>query len=90
MGSEGLKTSILGRPHAAAHVIFAKTDPAAGARGVSAFLVPADTPGLALERFSDVGWKPIGRAAISLDNVFVPDSNLMGQEGGAFKMVMEL
>lgn len=85
----GSKTSITWAPHAKAHLVWAKTDSAAGAKGISAFFVPADAPGVELERFRDVGWKPLGRAGIGLDNVFVPKENLIGPLNGAFTMVMK-
>ena len=84
----GAKTSITWAPHAQAHIIFAKTEPSAGPKGISAFFVPADTPGVSLEIFHDVGWKPVGRAGIGLDEVFVPEANMIGPLHGAFSMVM--
>ncbi|MGI6216468.1 MAG: acyl-CoA dehydrogenase family protein [Coriobacteriales bacterium] len=73
-----------------AHIIFAKTDPEAGARGVSAFLVPLDDgqEGLTKSIFSDIGCKPISRGAITLKDYRVPAKNMIGIEGGGFYTVM--
>ena len=55
-----------------------------GARGVSAFLVPMDTPGRhAPRRFDDLGSHTIGRGSIFFDNVAVPAANRLGAEGRA-------
>jgi cyclohexanecarboxyl-CoA dehydrogenase len=71
-----------------AAVVFAKTDPSAGARGISAFLVPLDD---SIERtaYEDMGEKAIVRGSIFLDNHPVPAENLIGNEGGGFIQVMQ-
>lgn len=68
--------------------LFAKTDPHSGARGVSCFLVPLDTPGITKSFFRDMGCRPIGRGALALKNARIPASSLMGQEGRGFHLVM--
>ena len=84
----GEKTSISFGMLANVGVVFAKTDPSAGARGVSCFLVPLDLDGVSRSRFSDMGWHAIGRASIMLDDVRVPIGNRIGDEGKGFYMVM--
>jgi cyclohexanecarboxyl-CoA dehydrogenase len=76
--------------YADAHIIFAKTDPEARARGVSAFLLPLkeDLPGLSTSVFSDIGCKPISRGAIMMKDVRIPKENLIGMEGAGFLLVM--
>jgi len=69
-------------------VIFAKTDPEAGARGVSAFWVPADLPGITRQSYEDMGAKGIMRGSIFLDDVEIPAENLLGGEGEGFVVVM--
>lgn len=69
-------------------VIFAKTDPAAGAKGVSAFLVPMDSPGITRQSYEDLGMKSGVRGSIFMDDVEVPAKYLLGTEGGGFRMVM--
>jgi cyclohexanecarboxyl-CoA dehydrogenase len=59
---KGEKSSISMADQADAAVVFARTGPVeAGARGVSAFLVPMDTPGISTTRFKDLGSHAIGR-----------------------------
>jgi len=71
-----------------AALLFAKTNPQAGAKGVSAFLVPTNLPGITRQSYSDMGGKSILRGSIFLDNVEIPSENLVGTEGGAFKEMM--
>lgn len=72
-----------------AALVFAKTDPAAGARGVSAFLVPLDAPGVTRHAYADMGARGIVRGSLFLDSVFVPAENLVGPENGGFSRVMQ-
>lgn len=72
-----------------AAVLFAKTDPDQGARGVSAFLVPLDVEGLTKTRYEDMGAKGIVRGSLFLDDVRVPATSMIGPENGAFTQVMQ-
>lgn len=72
-----------------AAIVFAKTDPAASARGVSAFLVPLDSPGITRHPYSDMGSRGIVRGSMFLDDVRVPADHLVGPENGAFSRVMQ-
>jgi cyclohexanecarboxyl-CoA dehydrogenase len=75
---------------AQAAIVFARTDPtSARARGVSAFLVPLDLPGVARSPLRDMGSRAVGRAVLALDHVRVPISHRLGQEGTGFYQVME-
>jgi cyclohexanecarboxyl-CoA dehydrogenase len=69
-------------------VVFAKTDMDAGARGVSAFLVPTDLPGLSRIPLHDMGERAIQRGSLFLDDVRVPRNALIGNEGQGFYLVM--
>jgi cyclohexanecarboxyl-CoA dehydrogenase len=69
-------------------VVFAKTDMNAGARGVSAFLVPTDLPGLGRTPLHDMGERAIQRGSLVLDDVRVPRDALIGEEGQGFYLVM--
>lgn len=71
-----------------AAMVFAKTDPAAKARGVTAFLVPLDLPGVSRQRLTDMGTRAVGRAVLSFDHVRVPASHRLGPEGAGFYEVM--
>lgn len=83
----GEKTS-LSLSYADAFVIFAKTDPQAGARGVSGFFIPRDLPGLSFPVFTDLGCRPIGRGGLVMKDVRVPVENLIGEEGKGFYLIM--
>ena len=72
-----------------AAIVFAKTDPAGGAKGVSAFLVPLDLPGITRHPYSDMGARGIVRGSLFLDNVTIPADSLIGPEGGGFSRVMQ-
>jgi cyclohexanecarboxyl-CoA dehydrogenase len=72
-----------------AGIVFAKTDPDAGAKGVSAFLVPLDSPGIVRHPYADMGAKGIVRGSMFLNDVEVPADNLIGPENGAFSRVMQ-
>lgn len=72
-----------------AALVFAKTDPEAGAKGVSAFLVPLDLPGITRYPYSDMGAKGIVRGSLFLEDVEVPAEYLIGGEGGGFFQVMQ-
>ena len=85
----GAKTFITNAGHAAWTVVFAKTEPALGSRGLSAFIVPMDTPGVVIERkLSKMGQRATNTAAFALEDVVVPAANRLGGEGDGFKIAM--
>lgn len=85
----GEKTSITFADCADAYLVFARTGRLEeGARGVSAFMVPADARGLQRRRFNDVGSRIIGRGPVFFDDVRVPAGNLVGGENKGFTEVM--
>ena len=57
-------------------------------KGVSAFVVPLSAPGVARSALRDMGSHAVGRAVISFDDVRVPASHLIGEEGSGFQQVM--
>ncbi|MCY1504688.1 Acyl-CoA dehydrogenase [compost metagenome] len=86
----GEKTSISMADQADVAVVFARTGtPEQRASGISAFLVPMDLPGISTTRFDDAGERAIGRGSIFFDNVEVPISHRLGDEGKGFKQVMQ-
>ncbi|MEE3119106.1 MAG: cyclohexanecarboxyl-CoA dehydrogenase [Pseudomonadota bacterium] len=86
----GEKTSISMADQADVAVVFARTGTVEQrASGISAFLVPMNTPGITTTRFEDNGQRAIGRGSIFFDNVEVPASHRMGDEGKGFKQVMQ-
>jgi cyclohexanecarboxyl-CoA dehydrogenase len=74
---------------AQAAIVFARTDPAGRARGVTAFLVPLDLPGVSRSPLRDMGTRAIGRAVLAFDHVRVPASHRLGAEGTGFYQVMQ-
>lgn len=74
---------------AQAAVVFARTDPAGRARGVTAFLVPLDLPGVSRSPLRDMGTRAIGRAVLAFDHVRLPASHRLGEEGTGFYQVMQ-
>jgi len=85
----GEKTSITLAHCAQGFITFARTGAdGSGAKGVSAFFVPADSEGLSKTRFRDMGGHVIGRGSLFFDDVFVPSENMLGEEGDAFSKIM--
>jgi alkylation response protein AidB-like acyl-CoA dehydrogenase len=71
-------------------VVFAKTAPDAGHRGISCILVEADRPGVVRGKSEELlGMHGLAECQIAFDHVRVPAENLIGPENGAFKMAME-
>ena len=85
----GEKTYISNGAIADIYVIFARTGEAPGARGISAFLMPADSKGLSIaERIEVIAPHPLAR--LELDEVFLPDTALIGKSGEGFKLAMSV
>ena len=86
----GSKTFISNAGHAAWTVVFAKTDPSQGHRGLSAFIVPMDAPGVSVEKHLDkMGQRSTDTSAFALTDVVVPAANRLGEEGDGFKIAMQ-
>ncbi|MCG2840956.1 acyl-CoA dehydrogenase family protein [Sandaracinobacter sp. RS1-74] len=68
--------------------VVAKTDPSRGAKGMSVIIVEADTPGVSQAKIPMIGWRQGDTGAVNFADVRVPVSNLVGQEGGAMKILM--
>ncbi len=84
---QGRKTWISNGGIASFYVVFARTDEAPGAKGISAFIVPADSPGLVIEERIDVV-APHPLATLRFDQVKVPLSQRIGAAGEGFKVAM--
>ncbi|MDI3386214.1 acyl-CoA dehydrogenase [Streptomyces sp. B-S-A8] len=82
----GEKCWISNAPEADFYTVFARTTPGAGARGVSAFLVPADRPGLTGTRLDMISPHPIG--ALAFDGVPVRRDDLIGEVDRGFRVAM--
>jgi acyl-CoA dehydrogenase len=86
----GSKTFITNAGHAAWTVVFAKTDKSVGHRGLSAFIVPMDAPGVTIEQHLDkMGQRSTDTSAFSLTDVAVPAAHRIGEEGDGFKIAMQ-
>lgn len=87
----GVKHFISNAAEARFMVVFAKTDMEAGARGVSAFIVPRDLPGIQVSAPEKLMGIRGGHAfEVSLDGVRVPASHRLGAEGTGFKTAMKV
>jgi acyl-CoA dehydrogenase len=83
----GYKTWISNGGIADFYVVFARTGEAPGARGISAFIVDADTPGLEIaERIDVIAPHPL--AKLHFNNVLVPHAKRIGAAGEGFKVAM--
>jgi alkylation response protein AidB-like acyl-CoA dehydrogenase len=86
----GRKAWITSAGVSAVYTVFAKTDAAAGHRGITAFVVERDRPGLSvgkLERKMGLRGSPTGE--VVLEDVTVPAENLIGDEGRGFHYALE-
>ena len=82
----GEKIWISNAPEADFYTVFARTTQGAGARGVSAFVVPADRPGLGGEHLDMISPHPIGR--LVFDGVPVQRAELLGEQDRGFRVAM--
>ncbi len=84
----GVKQFISGAGDADLYIVMARTG-AAGARGISAFLVEKSAPGLSFGPVEKkMGWNAQATRQVILDEVRVPASNLLGEEGNGFRIAM--
>ncbi|WP_342246626.1 acyl-CoA dehydrogenase family protein [Pseudomonas sp. OTU5201] len=78
----GAKQFVSNGKRAKLAIVFAVTDPELGKKGLSAFLVPTDTPGFDVDRSEHkMGIKASDTCAVTLSNCVVPEANLLGQRG---------
>jgi len=86
----GEKTSITFATEADIHLVFARTgEEGSGAKGISAFFIPENAPGLSRLAFDDVGCRQIARGSVFFEDVVVPQAYMLGTEGGGFTQVMQ-
>ncbi|WP_406236684.1 acyl-CoA dehydrogenase family protein [Nocardia sp. NBC_01009] len=84
----GVKQFISGAGSTDVYVVMARTGDA-GARGISAFIVPADTPGISFgANEKKMGWHAQPTRQVILDAVRVPAANRLGPEGNGFRIAM--
>ncbi|MCX7140430.1 MAG: cyclohexanecarboxyl-CoA dehydrogenase [Proteobacteria bacterium] len=86
---DGEKTSISLATQADIAVVFVRTGAEAdGAKGISAFLVDLNSPGISRSAFDDLGSRAVGRGSIFFDGVRVPRRHLLGEANRGFVQVM--
>ena len=85
----GVKQFISGAGEASVYVVMARTG-APGAKGITAFLVPADAPGLSFgPNEQKMGWNAQPTRQVILDEVRVPAAAILGELGGGFRIAMK-
>jgi len=85
----GAKCFITNGGVAGLYTVFVNTAPAKGARGISAFVVPRETPGIIIGKVEDkMGQRASNTAEVLFEDVRIPASNLLGREGLGFIIAM--
>jgi acyl-CoA dehydrogenase len=85
----GSKVFITNGSHASWYTVYAKTDPDKGHKGISAFVVPRDTPGVSVVKKEDkLGQRASDTAQIQFDDVEIPEEYLLGEENHGFRLAM--
>ena len=85
----GSKTFITNGVYGDYIILAAKTDPAAGNKGISMFIVDRNSPGVSASKLNKLGWRASDTAELAFDNVEVKSANLLGEEGKGFTYIME-
>ncbi|MDE2176120.1 MAG: acyl-CoA dehydrogenase family protein [Betaproteobacteria bacterium] len=86
---DGVKQFITSGKNGQVAIVLAATDRAAGKKGISAFLVPTDTPGYIVERLEDkTGQSASDTAQIRFEGCRVPAANRLGAEGEGYKIAL--
>jgi len=86
---QGVKQFITSGKHGDVAIVIAVTDKTAGKKGISAFIVPTNTPGYVVARLEDkLGQHSSDTAQINFDQCRVPAENLIGQEGEGYKIAL--
>jgi len=86
----GSKIFITNAPFAEIYIVFAKTDPEQGTRGISAFIVEKDTPGFTVgEAEHKLGIRGSSTPPLYFNDCHIPADALLGAEGSGFKVAMQ-
>ncbi|WP_431109572.1 acyl-CoA dehydrogenase family protein [Winogradskyella poriferorum] len=85
----GSKTFITNGVYSDYMVVAAKTNPELGNKGISMFVVDSDAKGVSATKLDKLGWRASDTGEIAFDNVKVPASQLMGEEGKGFAYIMQ-
>ena len=84
----GAKTFITNGVYGDFVITVVKTDPKAGAAGVSLLVIDQDLEGISRRKLNKLGWHCSDTAELNFDDVMVPAENLIGQEGRGFQYLM--
>ncbi|HEY0885103.1 MAG TPA: acyl-CoA dehydrogenase family protein [Ramlibacter sp.] len=85
----GVKQFITSGKHGHVAIVIAVTDKGAGKRGMSAFMVPTETPGYVVARLEDkIGQHSSDTAQIRLENCRIPADHLIGEEGEGYRIAL--
>ena len=85
----GVKQFITSGKNAQIAIVIAVTDPAAGKKGISCFLVPTDTPGYIVGRLEDkMGQRASDTAQIQFEDCRIPAENMLGAEGDGYRIAL--
>ncbi|MEM1003560.1 MAG: acyl-CoA dehydrogenase family protein [Bacteroidota bacterium] len=85
----GSKTFITNGVYSDYLVVAAKTNPELGNKGISMFIMDRDTPGISATKLEKLGWRASDTGEIAFDNVEIPASQLLGEEGQGFPYLMQ-
>ncbi|OUR90354.1 acyl-CoA dehydrogenase [Flavobacteriales bacterium 34_180_T64] len=85
----GSKTFITNGIYSDYLVVAAKTSPELGNKGISMFIIDRDAVGISSTKLDKLGWRASDTAEIAFDNVVIPASHLMGEEGQGFPYIMQ-
>jgi len=85
----GTKMWITNGPDAGTLVVYARTDPAAGSRGITAFIVESEMPGFSVaQKLDKLGMRGSNTGELVFDNVEIPFENVLGREGQGVEILM--
>ncbi|MFB9054870.1 acyl-CoA dehydrogenase family protein [Formosa undariae] len=85
----GSKTFITNGVYSDYLVVSAKTSQDESHKAISIFVIDRDTPGISATKLNKLGWRASDTAEIAFDNVVIPASQLMGEEGKGFPYIMQ-
>lgn len=85
----GSKQFITSGKHAQVTLVFAVTDPKAGKKGISAFIVPTDTPGYVVSKIEHkMGQTSSDTASLLFEDMRIPATHLLGREGEGYRIAL--